>query len=86
MAHFDLYFKELARQLAPTPCQPAVAQATPLASADDISEAIEVLEVEVLEVEAGAHDSVGAQASLIRADQLRRVVKLLRASLHRVGG
>ena len=81
MNAFDLLHDHIARQLAPKPCQPAVAQATPLASADDIREAIEVLEVE-----AGAHDSVGAQASLIRANQLRRVVTLLRASLYLVGG
>jgi hypothetical protein len=81
MAHFDLLHDHIARQLAPKPCQPAVAQATPLASADDIREAIEVLEVE-----ADAHYSVGAQASLIRANQLRRVVTLLRANLHCVGG
>ena len=54
---------------------------TPLASADDIREAIEVLEVQ-----AKAHGSVGAQAGLIRANQLRRVIKLLRDNLHRVGG
>ena len=60
---------------------PLVALAAPIATGEDIREAIEVLEVE-----ADAHDSVGAQASLIRADQLRRVVTLLRANLHRVGG
>jgi hypothetical protein len=60
---------------------PLVAHAAPIATGEDIREAIEVLEVE-----ADAHDSVGAQASLIRADQLRRVVTLLRASLHRVEG
>jgi hypothetical protein len=81
MSAFDLLHDHIARQLAPKPCQPAVAQATPLASADDIREAIEVLTIEV-----GAGGSVGAQAGLIRADQLRRVIKLLRASLHRVGG
>ena len=81
MSAFDLLHDHIARQLAPKPCQPAVAQATPLASADDIREAIEVLTDE-----ADAHDSVGAQASLIRADQLRRVVTLLRANLHRAEG
>jgi hypothetical protein len=84
MSAFDLLHDHIARTLASTQRQPAVAQATPLATGEDIREAIEVLEVEVLEVEAGAH--VGAQASLIRADQLRRVVTLLRANLHRVGG
>jgi hypothetical protein len=81
MAHFDLYFKELARQLAPKPCQPAVAQATPLASADDIREAIEVLTIE-----ADAQESVGGHSAMALADQLRRVIKLLRANLHRVEG
>jgi hypothetical protein len=60
---------------------PLVAHAAPIATGEDIREAIEVLTDQ-----ADAHDSVGAQASLIRADQLRRVVTLLRASLHRVGG
>lgn len=60
---------------------PLVALAAPVASAEDIREAIEVLNEE-----AAAHDSVGAQASLIRADQLRRVITLLKANLHRVGG
>jgi hypothetical protein len=59
---------------------PLVALVAPVATGEDIREAIEVLEVE-----ADAHDSVGAQASLIHADQLRRVVTLLRASLHRAG-
>ena len=80
MSAFDLVHDHIARTLAAA-APPLVAQATPLASADDIREAIEVLTDE-----AGAHDSVGAQASLIRADQLRRVIKLLRASLHRVEG
>jgi hypothetical protein len=79
MSAFDLVHNHIARTLAAA--APAVAQVTPLASADDIREAIEVLTDE-----ADAHDSVGAQASLIRADQLRRVVTLLRANLHRAEG
>ena len=79
MAHFDLLHNHIARTLAAA--APAVAPVAPLATGEDIREAIEVLEVEAVE-----HDSFGAQASLIRADQLRRVVTLLRASLHRVGG
>jgi acyl-CoA reductase-like NAD-dependent aldehyde dehydrogenase len=81
MSAFDLVHDHIARQLAPKPCQPAVAQATPLASADDIREAIEVLNDE-----ADAHDAKGQRNHLARADQLRRVVALLRANLHRVGG
>jgi hypothetical protein len=81
MSAFDLLHDHIARQLAPKPCQPAVAQATPLASADDIREAIEVLNDE-----ADAHDAKGQRNHLARADQLRRVVALLRANLHRVGG
>ena len=81
MAAFDLVHNHIARTLAATQRPPLVALAAPIATGEDIREAIEVLEVE-----AEAHDSVGAQASLIRADQLRRVVTLLRASLHRVGG
>jgi acyl-CoA reductase-like NAD-dependent aldehyde dehydrogenase len=55
--------------------------AAPLASREDIREAIEVLTDE-----ADAHDSVGGRSAMDRADQLRRVVTLLRASLHRVEG
>ena len=92
MSAFDLVHNHIARQLAPKPCQPAVAQATPLASADDIREAIEVLTddireaIEVLTIEAYAQESVGTLSAMARADQLRRVIKLLRATLHRLEG
>lgn len=58
---------------------PAIA--APLATADDIREAIQVLRDE-----ADAHDAVGGARAMARADQLLRVVKMLRASLHRVEG
>jgi secreted protein with Ig-like and vWFA domain len=83
MSAFDLVHDHIARTLAAAApaVAPAVAQATPLASADDIREAIEVLNDE-----ADAHDAKGQRNHLARADQLRRVVALLRANLHRVGG
>jgi hypothetical protein len=80
MSAFDLLHDHIARQLAPKPRQPAVAQATPLASADDIREAIEVLEVQAFECE------LFARRGSRRARQLRNVVTLLRANLHRAEG
>jgi hypothetical protein len=83
MSAFDLVHDHIARTLAAAApaVAPAVAQATPLASADDIREAIEVLTIE-----ADDWESVGTLSTMALADQLRRVIKLLRASRHRVGG
>jgi hypothetical protein len=81
MSAFDLLHDHIARQLAPKPCQPAVAPVAPLATGADIREAIQVLTDE-----ADAHGAMGQRNHLARANQLRRVVALLRASLHRVGG
>jgi hypothetical protein len=79
MSAFDLVHNHIARTLAAA--APAVAPVAPLAAGADIREAIQVLTDE-----AGAHDSVGGRSAMARADQLRRVVTLLRANLHRVGG
>jgi hypothetical protein len=59
---------------------PLVALVAPVATGEDIRVAIEVLTDE-----ADAHDSVGGRSAMDCADQLRRVVTLLRANLHRVG-
>ena len=78
MSAFDLVHNHIARTLAAA--APAVAQVTPLASADDIREAIEVLEVQAFECE------LFARRGSRRARQLRNVVTLLRANLHRAEG
>jgi hypothetical protein len=59
---------------------PLVALVAPVATGEDIRVAIEILNEE-----AEAHDAIGGHRHHDRADQLRRVVTLLRANLHRVG-